>query len=99
MDAKGDSDAVFIFVAATTLVTCAKAQIVLLNGAKADNIYWVLGTALTMGADSLMMGNVIAGTAITVGSRGVLFGRALAQTAVSCETGCIIGDLANCPGS
>jgi hypothetical protein len=74
LDAQGDQDAVFIFQAETTLVTCANSEIVLQNGARAENVYWVLGTALTMGADSIMMGNVLAGTAITVGNNGILVG-------------------------
>jgi hypothetical protein len=91
LDAGGDEDAVFIFHAGTTLGTGAGSQIVLRNGAKAENVYWVLGTALVMGADSLIRGAVLAGSAITIGANGIIFGRAIAQTTVSCPTGCNIG--------
>jgi hypothetical protein len=63
---------------------------VLAGGAKKDNVFWVLGTALTMGADSILVGNVLAGSAITIGTNGSIKGRAIAQTAVTCETGCSI---------
>ena len=52
LDAGGDSDAVFIFNAGTTLTTSAGSEIMLLNGAKAGNVFWIFGTGLTMGADS-----------------------------------------------
>ena len=90
LDAGGDANAVFIFNAGTTLTTAANSQIVLLNGARADNVYWVLGTALTMGADSLLLGSVLTGTAITIGTNGKICGHALAQSAVTCETACTV---------
>jgi hypothetical protein len=90
LDADGDKDAVFIFNVGTTLTTCAGSEIVLLNGAKAENVFWVLGTGLTMGADSTLVGNVLAGSAITIGTNAKIVGRAIAQTAVTCETACAI---------
>jgi hypothetical protein len=90
LDAGGDPDAVFIFNAGSTLTTCANSKIVLLNGARIENVFWVLGTALTMGADSILVGNVLAGSAITIGTNGIIMGRAIAQTAVTCETACTI---------
>jgi hypothetical protein len=61
LDAGGDEDAVFIFNVGSTLTTCANSEIVLLNGAKKENVLWILGTALTMGADSTLVGTVLAG--------------------------------------
>jgi hypothetical protein len=90
LDAGGNPDSVFIFVAGSTLTTCANSEIVLRNGAKAENVYWVLGTALTMGADSVLVGNVLAGSAITIGTNGKICGRAIAKTAVTCETHCTV---------
>jgi hypothetical protein len=46
LDAQGDGDAVFIFHAGTTLTTCAGSRIELKNGAKVENVFSVLGTAL-----------------------------------------------------
>jgi hypothetical protein len=65
LDAQDDPDAVFIFNVGSALTTCANSEIVLRNGAKAENVYWFLGTQLTMGADSIMVGS-----AITIGSHG-----------------------------
>ena len=90
LDAAGVPDAQFIFNIGSTLTTSAMSKIVLLNGAKADNVFWVLGTALTMGADSILVGNVLAGTAITMGTKAKIMGRAIAQTAMTCETACAV---------
>lgn len=90
LDAGGDPDAVFIFNIGTTLTTCALSEIVLLNNASEDNVFWVLGTALTMGANSVMVGNVLAGSAITIGAKGKILGRGIAFTAVTCASECTI---------
>jgi hypothetical protein len=90
LDADGDSSAVFIFNVGTTLTTSAGSEIVLLNGARKENVFWVLGTTLTMGADSILVGNVLAGSAITIGTNGSIMGRAIAHIAVTCATHCTI---------
>jgi hypothetical protein len=90
LDADGDPLAVFIFNVGTTLTTCANSKVVLLNGARKENVFWVLGTALTMGADSTLVGNVLAGSAITIGTNAEIKGRAIAQTTVTCATACKI---------
>jgi hypothetical protein len=90
LDAEGVPNAQFVFNIGTTLTTSANSEVVLLNGARADNVFWVLGTALTLGADSILVGNVLAGSAITMGTNAKIFGRAIAQTAVTCETACIV---------
>ena len=77
LHAEGDSSAEFIFQAGSTLTTCVGSNIELLGDAKADNVFWVLGTALTMGAASIMIGAVLAGYAITIGTNGKILGRAM----------------------
>jgi hypothetical protein len=71
-------------------VTCAASSFNLINGAKAENVFWVLGTSLTMGNDSTLVGNVLAGSAITINRNGVLLGRAIPQAALTCATNCDI---------
>jgi hypothetical protein len=64
-----------IFKSGTTLMTwCAESKIVLLNGSKADNVFWVLGTALTMDTNSVLVGNVLARSAMTIGTNGKIVG-------------------------
>jgi hypothetical protein len=86
LDAENVADAEFIFIAGTTLVTAAGTEVKLINGAKAENIIWALGTAATLGAGSIVEGSILAGTAITFGAGSKLHGCAIAQSAVTFES-------------
>jgi hypothetical protein len=90
LNAGGNPDAAFIFHAGTTLTTCANSRIELQGGAKVENAFWVLGTAVTMGANSTLVGTVLVGSAITMGTNGEIVGRAVAQIAVTCEIACTV---------
>jgi hypothetical protein len=90
LDAKGTVHAKFIFHATTNLITAANSQIVLRNGARAENVYWVLGTAATLGSHSVLQGTILAGSAISIGTGAKIYGRAIAQTAVTCATACSV---------
>jgi hypothetical protein len=79
LDAQGDSSAVFIIRSATTITTEATSQVVLTKGAKASNIYWTAGSAITLGTGSKMSGTMIANTAISMLAGARLDGRALTQ--------------------
>jgi len=81
LDAQGDGDAVFIFKTATTFVSTVGRQIFLAGGAKADNIFWVIGSSATLGGNSVMHGTVMADQSITVGGGATVNGRVLARVA------------------
>jgi hypothetical protein len=81
-----DGDGKYLFIAGTTLVTAADTHFILLNGAKAENVVWAIGTAATLGANSVLVGSILAGTAITFGTKSELQGCALAQSAVTFES-------------
>eukprot|EP00579_Thalassiosira_antarctica_P019809 CAMPEP_0201956960 /NCGR_PEP_ID=MMETSP0904-20121228/4365_1 /ASSEMBLY_ACC=CAM_ASM_000553 /TAXON_ID=420261 /ORGANISM="Thalassiosira antarctica, Strain CCMP982" /LENGTH=473 /DNA_ID=CAMNT_0048501749 /DNA_START=74 /DNA_END=1495 /DNA_ORIENTATION=+ len=86
LDGLNDPNPVFLFIAGSTLVTAADTTFILMNGAKAENVYWALGTAATLGANSVLEGSILAGTAITFGTQSTLHGCALAQSAVTFES-------------
>jgi hypothetical protein len=95
LDAMGDPNASFVIKAATAaLTTAAASRVTLQNGAQAKNIYWLIGSSATLGANSFMKGNMIAATDITFGAEVELVGRALARDgAVTLGT----SDLVNLP--
>lgn len=72
LDAKGNSNAVWIFQAGTSLTTGAGSQVVLAGGARADNVFWAIGTAATLGVSSIFKGNVVANTAAITASGGTV---------------------------
>jgi hypothetical protein len=87
LDAQGDPNAVFIFKAASTLITAAASNVSLVNGAKASNVFWVVGSSATLGAGSTLQGSVLALTSITVTTGTAINGRALARNgAVTLDT-------------
>jgi PGF-pre-PGF domain-containing protein len=85
LDAKGNGDAVWIFQVSGDLTMSSASQVVLINGAKAENIYWQIGggTGVTLEAGAHAEGTILAAKAITMKSGASLHGRALAQTAVT----------------
>jgi hypothetical protein len=74
---------VYIFQAHTAMTTGADTEIVLTNGATAENVLWVLGSALTLGANSIIQGSITTGTAVTFGADSHIYGCVLAQTAIT----------------
>jgi hypothetical protein len=86
LDGEGEDNPMFLFQAGTTLVTAAGTNFNLVNGAKAENIIWALGTAATLGANSVLEGSILAGTAITFGTESKVRGCAIAQSAVTFES-------------
>jgi len=85
LDAQGNENAVWIFQVAQGLTMNYASRVVLINGAKAENVYWqIAGDAgVTIGTGSNAEGNILAAKAITMDSGTSLNGRALAQTAVT----------------
>lgn len=81
LDAQGDPNAVFIFKAASTLITASASSVTLVNGARSSNVFWKVGSSATLGTYSILRGNVMALASITVTTGVTLDGRALARTA------------------
>ena len=81
LDAQGNPNAVIIFQAASTLITASASNVVLVNGAQASNVFWVVGSSATLGTYSTFTGNIMALASITVTTGVTIQGRAMARTA------------------
>jgi len=81
LDAQGNPAAVFVFKAASTLITASASNVKLVNGAKAANVFWLVGSSATLGTYSTLRGNIMALASITVTTGVTIHGRALARTA------------------
>jgi hypothetical protein len=79
LDAGGDPDTVWVFQAASTLITASDSRVELVNGAEACNVFWQVGSSATLGTDSSLVGTVMALTSITLDTNATVEGRALAR--------------------
>jgi hypothetical protein len=96
LDAHGDPSAVFIFKAASTLITASGSSVVLTGGAQACNVFWIVGTSATLGANSTLQGNILASDSVTLTTGASVQGRVLASTgAVTLDTNTITKAVCN----
>jgi hypothetical protein len=77
LDGGGNPNATFVFQAGSSLTGVG--PIVLINGAQAQNVYWVNGAAATIGVGSAWQGNILAVSSITLNDNVTLLGRALTR--------------------
>jgi hypothetical protein len=89
-DAQNDSNAVFIMMVATALNTASETQVVLVNKAKAENIFWQVGTSAALGTYSVFKGTIMADQSVTMASGASIEGRLLASIAAVTIDACIV---------
>jgi len=88
LDGGGDPNAEFVFQIGSTLTTGTSANIALINGAQAKNVWWQVGSSATLGTSTTFRGNILALTSITLNDNATMCGRALARNgAVSVGNG------------
>ncbi len=66
LDAKNDPNAEFVFQSSSTVDTAPNARILLINGAKASNVYWWAGSAATLTTGTTWQGNILASDDVTM---------------------------------
>lgn len=76
----GDANSVFIFQAASTLVTGSNSQILLSGGVSGCNVFWRVPSSATLGTGSQFVGTVMALTSISANTGATVEGRLLART-------------------
>ena len=90
LNAQGDSNAVFIFQSASTLIMNTNSRVALINGAQACNVFWQVGSSATIGVGSRFVGTVLALASITAQTGATIRGRLLARNgAVTLDTNTI----------
>jgi hypothetical protein len=83
----GPASGVWVFQIGSTLTTGTTANIALIGGAQAKNVWWQVGSSATLGTGTTFRGNILALTTITLVDNATMLGRALARNgAVSLGT-------------
>lgn len=80
LDAQGDANAVWIFQIGSSLTVHNGAQVLLINGAKAKNVFWAVFASSTLGSNVAFQGSILAGASNSVGTGSVVVGRLLCTT-------------------
>jgi len=77
LDGQGDANAVWIFQIGSSLTVNNDAKVVLVNGAKAKNVFWAVFASSTLGSNVSFAGSVLAGESNSVGTNSIVVGRLL----------------------
>ena len=102
LDGQNNPDSVFVFKMGAAFNAAAGATIVLKNGAKACNVFWVIEAAIVLGANSNIKGMLLShGAAVGAGANCVIEGRMFSTAAalttaadfISVPTDCTYIDL------
>lgn len=83
LDAGGNSNAVFIFQAGSTITTASSTNITVINSGQACNVFYSVGSSATLGTGTHLVGNVLAVTSITDNGGAVVSGRLLVAERLS----------------
>ncbi len=79
LDGGGNANAEWVFQVGSTLTTSTSANIALIGGAQAKNVWWQVGSSATLGTSTTFRGNILALTSITLEGSVTMIGRALAR--------------------
>ncbi len=94
LDGENDPTKVWVFEAASTLITASASSINLINGADPCNVYWRVGSSATFGTGSSFVGHVFALDSITATTGATFVGQLLARNgAVTLDTNTITNNL------
>lgn len=83
LDADGDASAVFVFQIGAALSSAAASKVVLTDGALANNVYWQVLGAVSLGAGAKFVGTLLAAGAVSFGEGASIKGRVLTPGTVA----------------
>lgn len=82
IDAQGNPNAIFVFKVNGTFISAVNTKIVLRNGARSCNVYWVVTGTVTIFSNTGFTGNVIAGDDISAATGSNTDGRLFTRSGV-----------------
>lgn len=91
--AENDPNALFVFEIGSTLTTASASAVDIIDGNPDTGIFWEVGSSATLGASSVLAGNIVADQSITANTGAtILCGRALALNGAVTLAGNTISD-------
>jgi hypothetical protein len=90
-DAKGDSAAVFIIQADSSLITACGSKVILSGRASAANIFWQVGSSASLGTTSVFKGIIMADQSVSLNTGATVEGRIFARVgAVTLDSNIVV---------
>ena len=83
LDAQNVLNAQWVFQTDTTVITGAYSSIALINGAKAANVWWAVGTSATIGTYSVFVGTLLTQVTVSFGYRSKIIGCSFALNSIT----------------
>jgi hypothetical protein len=105
LDGQGDTNAQFVFQVPSALTTAVGApgapgsEIRLVNGAKASNVWWQVGSSATIGGYARFQGNLLVDTSITMGTGATSCGRLMAGAVTASGAFTFDSNVVSVPGN
>ena len=104
LDAQGNPDAVFIFQSSSSIGSPdgnagVHPRILLINGAKASNVFWQAASSATLGTFTEWQGNILAGVSITMKTNATSCGRLFAGAFVTSGAFVFDSNVVSVPGN
>ncbi|MEP7163318.1 MAG: ice-binding family protein [Ferruginibacter sp.] len=98
LNAAGNANAVFVIKINGALTTSTFSKVILINGAQAKNVYWIVNGAVTISDYSIFNGTIVSNNGAVSLTTGVtLYGRALTTNGLfSTSAVRVSGPLADC---
>jgi hypothetical protein len=82
LNAQGNPNASFVFQIGSTLTTASASDIMFVNGANGNDVFWQVGSSATLGTTTDFAGSIVADASITLNTgANIACGRAIALTA------------------
>jgi type VI secretion system secreted protein VgrG len=78
LDGLDNPEAVWVFQMGSTLTSASASTVETINGGRAVNVFWQVGSSATLGTGTQFEGNILADASITLDTGARLIGRALA---------------------
>lgn len=79
LDAQGDPEGVFVFQAASSLITASGSSVVLVNSARYCRTFWQVTSSATLGTNSIFVGHIFAMQSIAAQTGATIQGQLLAR--------------------
>ena len=79
LDGQNDPSSVWVFQAASSLITASSSKVALIRGASPCNVFWQVTSSATLGSTSTFVGTIMALTSISMANGVTVNGRALAR--------------------